>query len=92
MFRYLTISSHNSGFRNGGIEASRSLAVGFADIASTRFAQMKSPTEEAGGLALMIVEMIVEIVFSTSRSLALSALLLDVVIQGYQGVVGTLEN
>ena len=79
MFRDLTISSQNSGFRNWGIEAIRSLAVGFADIASARFAQMRSPTEEPGGLALMTVEM----VFSTSRSLALSALLLDVVIQGY---------
>ena len=77
MSRYLTISSQKSGFRNWGFEASRSLAVGFDDIASARFAQMKSPTEGPDGLGLMTVEM----AFSTSRSLALSALLLDGVIR-----------
>ena len=79
MFPYLTISSQKSGFRNWGFEASRLLAVGFDDIVSAKFAQMKSPTEEPGELGLMTVET----ALYTSRRLALSTLLLDVVIQGY---------
>ena len=88
IFRYLTIPSQKSRFRDWGIEVSRSLAVGFVDIACARVAQMESPTEAQGRLASKIME----VVFSASRSLALSALVLDVMIQGYQGVVGTLEN
>lgn len=77
--------------RNWGIEASVLLAVRFAyirDIASARFAHIKSPTEKPSGLALMMVRM----VLSTSRSLAIGTLILDVVIQGSQGVVGTFLN
>ncbi len=91
MFRHPVISSQKSDSRVWGIESSLLLAVGFAyirDIATARFAQIKCLIKEPGGLALMIVEM----VLSTSRSFAIGALLLDVMIQGYQGVVGTFEN
>ena len=91
MFRHPVISSQKSDSRDRGIESNLLLAVGFAsirDIASARFAQINSPMEEPGGLALMIVKM----VLSTSRSLAVGALILDIVIQGYQGVVGAFEN
>ena len=77
--------------RNWGIEASVLLADRFGyirDIAGARFAHIKSPTEKPSGLALMIVRM----VSSTSRSLAVGAPMLDVVIQGSQGVVGTFQN
>ena len=50
------ISSRMSGFRNRDLEASRSLAVDFANIASTRFAQLKCPTEEPGGLAVFLIQ------------------------------------
>ena len=50
------ISSRMSGFRNRDIEASRSLAVDFTNITSTRFAQMKSPTKEPGGLAVSLIQ------------------------------------
>ena len=88
---YLIISSQISDSRNWGIESSLLLAVRFAyirDIASANFAHIKSPKEEPSGLALIIVRM----VFSTSRSLAIGALILDLVILGSQGVVGTFQN
>ena len=88
IFRYLTIPSQKLGFRDWGIGSSRSLAVGFIDIAWARFAQTESPTEAQG----MLASKIMEVIFSAPRSLALSSLVQDVMIQGYQGVVGTLGN
>ena len=91
IFRYLVISSQMSDSRNWGLESSLSLAVPFAHIrhvASARFAYIKSLTEEPSGLALMIVRM----VLSTSRSLAIGALILAMVIQGSPGVVGIFQD